>query len=120
VFRGAFLKFDAQDAQFADFNVWQDANQNGVSDAGEVKSLAELGLASFNLTSDGVARNPEAGVHEAGQTSALTVDGKSVLVADVGFDFTTLPSEVAAAAWQDSAAQAWIDQQVMPSGHVVL
>jgi hypothetical protein len=112
--------FDAQDEQFADFTVWQDANQNGVSDAGEVKSLAELGLASFNLTSDGVARNPVAGVHEAGQTSALTVDGKSVLVADVGFEFSTLPSEVAAAAWQASAAQAWIDQQVMLSGHVVL
>ena len=84
--------FDAQDTQFADFTVWQDANQNGVSDAGEVRSLAELGLASFNLTSDGVARTPVAGVHEAGQTSALTVDGKSVLVADVGFDFSTLPA----------------------------
>jgi hypothetical protein len=82
--------FDAQDALFADFTVWQDANQNGVSDAGEVRSLAELGLASFNLTSDGVARDPVSGVHEAGQTRALTVDGKQVLVADVGFDFSTL------------------------------
>jgi hypothetical protein len=47
-------------------------------------------LASFNLTSDGVARSPVSGVHEAGQTCALTVDGKQVLVADVGFDFSTL------------------------------
>jgi hypothetical protein len=94
--------FDARDAQFADFNVWQDANQNGVSDAGEVKSLAELGLASFNLTSDGVARNPEAGVHEAGRTSALTADGAQVMVADVGFDFSTLAPFASAAI--DSAA----------------
>jgi hypothetical protein len=72
--------FDAQDAQFADFSVWQDANQNGVSDAGEVRSLAELGLASFNLTSDGVARNPVAGVHEAGHTTATTTDGTQVLI----------------------------------------
>ena len=69
----------------------QDANQNGVSDAGEVKSLAELGLASLNLTSDGVARNPVDGVHEAGHTTATASDGTQVLVADVGFDFSTLP-----------------------------
>jgi hypothetical protein len=84
--------FDAQDAQFADFKVWQDANQNGVSDAGEVKSLAELGLASFSLSSDGVARTPVAGVHEAGHTTATATDGTQVLVADVGFEFSTLPS----------------------------
>ena len=83
--------FDAQDAQFADFSVWQDANQNGVSDAGEVKTLAELGLSSLNLSSDGVARTPVAGVHEAGQTQWTTTDGTQLLVADVGFDFTTLP-----------------------------
>jgi hypothetical protein len=82
--------FDAQDVQFADFNVWQDANQNGVSDAGEVKSLAELGLASFSLSNDGVARNPVDGVHEAGHTTATATDGTQVLVADVGFDFSTL------------------------------
>ena len=82
--------FDVQDAQFADFNVWQDANQDGVSDAGEVKTLAELGLSSFQLSSDGVVRTPEVGVHEAGRTSASTTDGSQVLVADVGFDFGTL------------------------------
>ena len=72
--------FDAQDAQFADFKVWQDANQNGVSDAGEVKSLAELSLASFSLSSDGVARTPVAGVHEAGHTTATATDGTQVLI----------------------------------------
>lgn len=35
---------NAQDAQFAEFMVWQDANQNGVSDAGEVRSLADWGI----------------------------------------------------------------------------
>jgi hypothetical protein len=82
--------FDAHDAMFADFRVWQDANQNGVSDSGEVKTLAELGLASLNLTSDGVARNPDAGVHEAGRTWFTTTDGQQVLVADVAFEFSTL------------------------------
>ena len=34
---------------------------------------------------------------EAGHTSATTTDGTQVLVADVGFEFTTLPSAVAGA-----------------------
>ena len=98
--------FDAQDAQFADFSVWQDANQNGVSDAGEVKTLAEMGLASLNLSSDGVARNPVAGVHEAGHTTATATDGTQVLVADVGFDFTSLTTVAPTSASQGQINQA--------------
>ena len=113
--------FDAQDAQFADFSVWQDANQHGVSDAGEVKTLAELGLASFSLSSDGVARTPVAGVHEAGHTSATTTNGTQVLVADVGFEFTTLPTQNGHtyAVWHNNTAQALIDQQMMTAGCVL-
>jgi hypothetical protein len=79
--------FDAQDAQFDEFKVWQDANQNGVSDAGEVRSLADWGIAFINLISDGVVRTPVAGVTEAGRTVATTTDGQSMLVADAAFAF---------------------------------
>jgi hypothetical protein len=82
-------EFDARDALFNQFKVWQDANQNGVSDAGEVHTLAEAGIRSIHLTSDGVARTPVAGVHEAGQTTATATDGSSVLVADVAFEYTS-------------------------------
>jgi hypothetical protein len=82
--------FDAQDAQFADFKVWQDANQNGVSDAGEVRSLADWGIASINLVSDGVVRTPAVGVIEAGRTTATATDGSSVLVSDAGFEYQSL------------------------------
>jgi hypothetical protein len=82
--------FDAQDAQFAEFKVWQDANQNGVSDAGEVRSLVDWGIASINLVSDGVARTPAAGVIEAGRTTAMATDGSSVLVSDAGFEYQSL------------------------------
>ena len=82
---------DARDAQFFDFNVWQDVNQNGVSDAGEMKSLTEWGLTSITLNSDGSYRTPVAGVHEAGRTHANTTDGIGFLVADAAFDFSTLP-----------------------------
>ncbi|MBR1190231.1 calcium-binding protein [Bradyrhizobium sp. AUGA SZCCT0160] len=40
---------NAQDADFSKLKVWQDANQNGVTDAGELKTLSELGIVSFSL-----------------------------------------------------------------------
>ncbi|MBP6277566.1 MAG: hypothetical protein KA393_09190, partial [Limnohabitans sp.] len=82
--------FDAQDAKFAEFNVWQDANQNGVSDAGEVRSLADWGISSINLVSDGVVRTPASGVIEAGRTAATATDGSNVLVSDAGFEYSSL------------------------------
>jgi hypothetical protein len=82
--------FDEQDAQFDEFKVWQDANQNGVSDAGEVRSLADVGIASINLVSDGVVSTPAAGVTEAGRTTATATDGSSVLVSDAGFEYQSL------------------------------
>jgi hypothetical protein len=83
-------KFNAQDAKFGEFMVWQDANQNGVSDAGEMHALAALGLTEISLTSDNVLRTPADGVTEYGQTTATAADGTQVLVADVGFEFTSL------------------------------
>jgi hypothetical protein len=72
-----------------------------MSDAGEVKTLAEWGLSSIHLISDGVARNPVDGVREAGRTTATAADGTHVLVADAVFDFSTLAVKDLAA---DSAA----------------
>ena len=86
--------FNASDAQFAEFKIWQDTNQNGVSDAGEVRSLAEWGIAEINLTSDGVQRIPVEGVLEAGRTTATATDGSSVLVSDAGFKYNKLAYNV--------------------------
>jgi hypothetical protein len=81
-------KFNVADTQFAQFSVWQDANQNGVSDAGEVRSLADLGVTEINLVSDGVVRTPEVGVTEAGQSTAILADGSVMLVADAAFAYS--------------------------------
>jgi len=48
-------ELDANDADFGKFAVWQDANSNGVAEAGEVTSLADAGISSIGLVSDGVA-----------------------------------------------------------------
>ncbi|MFY8178342.1 MAG: hypothetical protein ACOVKR_02975, partial [Limnohabitans sp.] len=93
-------QLNAQDAKFAEFKVWQDINQDGVSDAGEVRSLAEWGVTSIHLVSDGVQRTPAAGVSEAGRTTASTSTGKAMLVADAAFDFSSItvqPAQTVAA-----------------------
>jgi hypothetical protein len=82
--------FDVQDAKFAEFKVWQDLDQDGVSDAGEVRSLVDWGISSINLLSDGVVRAPAEGVVEAGQTLAMAADGTSVLVADAAFAYSAM------------------------------
>jgi hypothetical protein len=84
-------EFNAQDAKFAEFKVWQDGNGNGASDVGEVRSLAELGIEAIQLTSDGVVRAPAVGVQEAGRSTAQLADGGQMLVADAAFAFQTVP-----------------------------
>ena len=41
--------FSSADAQFANVRIWRDLNQDGVSQAGELMSLADAGIASINL-----------------------------------------------------------------------
>ncbi|WP_425994501.1 Ig-like domain-containing protein [Afipia sp. DC4300-2b1] len=40
---------DSKDQAFAQLSVWQDANHNGVTDAGEMRSLTGLGITGINL-----------------------------------------------------------------------
>ena len=42
--------FDTDDALFAEFQVWQDVNQDGISQASELTTLAERGIRAINLT----------------------------------------------------------------------
>jgi len=44
--------FDKNDADWGKFGIWRDSNQNGISDAGEFKTLGDMGVASISLTSD--------------------------------------------------------------------
>jgi hypothetical protein len=77
---------DAKDEAFAKFGVWQDANSNGISDAGEFKSLTEAGITSINLTSDGKAYAAAGGdVTVHGETTFTMADGTSGVAADASF-----------------------------------
>jgi hypothetical protein len=85
---------DAKDSQFGEFAVWQDTDQDGVADAGEVKHLIDLGITSIQLHSDGMVRTPASGVTEAGHTTAQLANGSKMLVSDAAFAYTLGSAEV--------------------------
>ena len=43
-------KIDLSDAIFSQLRIWQDLNQNGISEASELKSLSDLSITSINVS----------------------------------------------------------------------
>lgn len=79
-------QLSSADANFGNFAVWQDANSNGVADAGEVQSLTALGIASISLSSDGIAYSAAGGdVQVAGTGTYTNADGSTGSLADAAF-----------------------------------
>jgi len=81
-------RFDTADEKWAKFGIWQDANQNGVTDAGELHTLTDMGIAAVSLTSDGQFQviNGQT-VHGVG--SLTKTDGSTLAIADVTFAYSS-------------------------------
>lgn len=78
---------DSEDELFSEFLVWQDANTDGISDTGELKTLTEIGIESITLQPL-IANTEPTGVDgvELINTSTFTwVDGSQGAVGDVKF-----------------------------------
>ncbi|MGA0604091.1 Ig-like domain-containing protein [Caulobacter sp. KR2-114] len=83
----------AADAPFSSFGVWVDANSNGVVDAGEFKTLAQMGITSINLTSDGKSYVAAGGdVSVAGTTTVTYANGQTTTAADAAFATSQAPA----------------------------
>ncbi|NBP83345.1 hypothetical protein EBU60_05730 [bacterium] len=75
---------DAQDEAYATLRIWSDANADGKTDAGELKSLAELGITSISTQAKPVTAFDEGNL--IGLTATYErVDGSKGEVADVWF-----------------------------------
>ncbi len=74
------------DDEWNSFSIWQDLDQDGVTDTGELKSLNSLGIFSISLTSDGQEQQIE-GNHVYGIGTYTDLNGTSDL-ADVSFDYS--------------------------------
>lgn len=79
-------KLDANDSAWAKFRVWQDANQNGVADSGEVRTLGQIGLKSINLTSNGIHAEDGGNIVKGVGRTVLN-DGSTGTLADVALGY---------------------------------
>lgn len=79
----------AADSAFAKFLIWRDRNGNGRSDAGEVQSLAQAGVAKFDLTtSSSRSAFGSASANEVlGVGKVIFTDGSSRATYDVALGF---------------------------------
>jgi len=88
------LILDAKDAGFESFKLWQDRDGDGEVGEGEMFTLAEAGIDSIELTSDGIAYSAGGGdVTVHGEAVVHYSDGSIGIAADASFDFTELASE---------------------------
>jgi hypothetical protein len=75
---------DKKDAAYADLQVWVDANSDGVTETGELKSLTDLGIASISTQADANLSKDNGNL--IGLTSTYTTtDGANHAAADVWF-----------------------------------
>src|SRR3546814_18881478 len=76
-------KLDSADSTYGKFGVWIDGDLDAVNDTGEFVSLADAGITSIDLVSDGLAYVAAGGEVSVYGTSGLTwADGSTGYVAD--------------------------------------
>lgn len=80
---------DAQDAGYASLQVWRDLNGDGISDAGELQSLAAAGVQSIS-TGYADSTHVDGNGHEHRQVATIVLsDGTASTAADVWFRIDT-------------------------------
>ena len=77
---------DAKDDIYNELQIWQDKNQNGVVDAGEIMSLSEAGIASINLAYENIDVTDESGNGHSQRGTYTQTDGTTSTVEDVWFE----------------------------------
>ena len=98
------LSLDAGDERFAEFMVWQDRNQDGVSQQDELRSLNEAGIESLSLLRT-LTDHPETrrGNTISATTDFVRTDGSRGQAADVALEYIKVVSEVSEVVPADSA-----------------
>ena len=68
-------RFDAQDAHFAEVKLWQDKNQDGISQSDELHTFDELGVQSINVSGTACNTNLGGGNTQTATGSFARTDG---------------------------------------------
>lgn len=83
---------DATDTAFAELKVWQDANQDGISQTDELKTLAELGISSLAVSH--IQSNTTLAGGTQTQTGSYTrADGSTAVLADLNLTQDTFNTQ---------------------------
>jgi hypothetical protein len=101
-------KIDSADQVFSKLRVWQDANGDGVTDAGELQSLSQLGIASISLNGQAVNGTTPQGTEIRTYSTFTRTDGTTSGVYDAVFGNdqtdTVYRGESGQAAWAGAHA----------------
>ncbi|WP_315831151.1 VCBS domain-containing protein [Bradyrhizobium prioriisuperbiae] len=108
-------KIDSADADFGKLVVWQDLNHNGISDAGEVNTLAHLGITSISLGAAAASGTLDGQTLLASGTFTRA-DGSTGNFAEVDFDKTISPTPDGTVVFNSKVAIA--DTDFADVGHV--
>lgn len=102
-------QLDAGDSRWSDFRVWRDANGDGISQGGEVKSLDAIGIVSVGLAPSGPSQAFADGSAISGLANFVWNDGSTGTAADVSFAYQPGAGEAAALPMQlaERATDAW-------------
>ena len=84
--------FDEADESYHEFYVWRDLDQNGLSEAGELFSLASLNITSISLDSTPTLldNSPIAGITQLNTSYYTRSDGTTSSIADVRLTFVEI------------------------------
>ena len=77
---------NSNDAQFSQLRVWQDKNQDGISQSNELLTLLELGIESLDSNYKNTSTNLGNGNTVAQTGSYTKVDGSKGIMGDINFD----------------------------------
>jgi hypothetical protein len=86
-------KINAADVIWNDLRVWEDADEDGVTDAGELLSLADLGIAEFNLSVTDVGIRTPQGTSLLDKGSFTWASGRTGLFYDAVFQTSTVDTK---------------------------
>ena len=75
-------KLNALDSNFSKLKIWRDANQNGITDAGELKTLSDWKITELNVQR---GQRYEQNRNQIDPAGTFTINGKSQQMADVWF-----------------------------------
>lgn len=84
-------KITSADSAWNTLRIWRDANSNGVTDVGELKTLAEWGITSINST--GSPSSQFIAGHKVSSTNTFTMNGNTEVIKDIWFNVDRIDSQ---------------------------